>query len=116
MTRDQAFLISFAKVAALFTYIMFHAFLVGMTVLMIVEPPAWLEAITYSSTSWVILAFMFGMVFINFMFIPIAISLANHDGMETQRKQLIYYAHRGIVERSTSEEPMKFFDAIERRD
>ena len=114
MTRDQAFLITFAKLAAIFTYIMFHGFLVGMTVLTIVEPPAWLEVTTHSPASWAILAFMFGLVFINFMFIPIAISLAKHEAMETQRKQLIYYAHRGIVERSTTEEPMKFFQMIEK--
>ena len=113
MTRDQFFLITFAKSSALITYIMFHTCLMAITVMVIVEPPAWLEAITYSPASWALPAFIFGLIFINFMFIPIAISLAKHEAIEVQRKQLIYYAHRGIVERSTTEQPLKFFDAIE---
>ena len=113
MTRDQIFLISFAKIAALLTYVLFHSLLITMTILMIVEPPAWLQSITYSPASWTILSFMFGLSLLNFAFIPIALLLSHYEVMETQRKQLIYYAHRGIVERSTTEQPLKFFDAIE---
>lgn len=110
MTRDELFLISFAKITAVFTYIMFHAFLVAVAVLMIAEPPAWLQTITYSPASWVVLCFMFGLVMINFMFIPIAVALANHESMQVQRRQMNYYAHRSNQDRAFDEQPMKFFE------
>lgn len=116
MTRDQVFLVSFAKVSTLLTYIMLHVFLVGMTAIVLLEPPAWLLAITYTPASWTIMAFFVALIAINFLFIPIAILLAMHDSMENQRRQILYYAARGVADRATTEEPLRFFDTLETRE
>ena len=116
MTRDQVFLVSFAKVLALLTYIMLHILLISMTAITLLEPPAWLLAITYTPASWTVMAFFVALITINFLFIPIAILLAMHDSMENQRRQILYYAARGVADRATTEEPLKFFDTLERNE
>ena len=98
--KDRVFLISFAKCAALFTYIMFHFFLVAMTSLMITEPPAWLLLLTSSPGSVATLTFLLGLTFIHFLYIPIAVSLANHDVLEMQRRQVAHLVRKRLEDNS----------------
>lgn len=113
MTNDQMFLISFAKISALLTYIMVHVFLVAMTAIMMLEPPAWLLALTYTPASWTMMGFIGALITINFLYIPIAILLANHEVMENQRRQILYYAARGVADRATTDKPLRFFETLE---
>ena len=114
MTRDQHFFIAFAKMATLLTYMFFHVIWMAIILLMIFEPPTWLTAITHSPTPWLILSLMLGFVFINFLFIPIAISLARHEGMEVHRRQLIYYTHRDAIDKTTTDNHKQNLRFIER--
>ena len=112
MTRDQSFLITFAKMATLVTYLSFHVALVMYTIAFIMEPPVWLKVIAFNPALWVLTAAMFGLLILNFLYIPIATSLAKYEVLEAQKRQIIYFAHRGMIDRATNEEPMKYFDKM----